>query len=216
MRLRLYDYVASANCYKVRLLLAQLGLDYERVPIDIFAGDTLGPEYGAINPVRSTPVLEVGEGEYLPESNAILLYLAEGTEMMPTDRLERAHVFRWLIFEQTDVVATMGGLRFRVVTGRLERDDPEAIRRRCGALETLKLLDRHLDGRSFVVAERYGLADIGLFGYVHVAHEAGLDMDAYPAVQGWIERVASQPGHIDDLAPYPANASPGAGRSIYE
>lgn len=215
-RFRLYDYAASANCYKVRLLLAQLGLDYERVPIDIFAGDTLTPEYGAINPLRSTPVLELETGEHLPESNAILLYLAEGTEMIPSDRLERAHAFRWLIFEQTDVVATMGGLRFRLATGRVNPDDPEAIKRRRGALETLKLLDEHLDGRSFMVGDRYGVADIGLFGYVHVAHEAGLNMDAYPAVQAWLESVASQPGHIDDLAPYPANAAPGAGRSIYD
>ncbi|MQA76577.1 MAG: glutathione S-transferase family protein, partial [Solirubrobacterales bacterium] len=180
-RLRLYDYAASANCYKVRLLLAQLGLEYERRPIDIFAGDTLTAEYAAINPARTTPVLEVGEGHYLPESNAILLYLAEGTEMLPGDRFQRAQVYRWLLFEQADVVATMGGLRFRLATGRLRADAPGAERRRRAALETLKLLDDHLTGRDFAVGERYGVADIALYGYVHVAHEADLEIDRYPA-----------------------------------
>src|SRR5262245_35079703 len=131
--LRLYDYAASANCYKVRLLLATLGRAYERVPIDIFAGETLTDEFYVKNPARSTPVLEVGDGRYLQESNAILAYLAEGTCYMPADAFDRAHVLRWLIFEQTDVIPTMGGLRFRILTGRLSPDHPEARRRHEGS-----------------------------------------------------------------------------------
>src|SRR5215218_8157764 len=98
--MRLYDYSASGNCYKVRLLLAQLGLPYERVPVDIFAGDTLTDAFAAVNPLRSTPVLEYEPERYLPESNAILLYLAHGTRLLPDDREGLAHVARWLLYEQ--------------------------------------------------------------------------------------------------------------------
>ena len=129
---RLYDYPASCNCYKVRLLLANLGRPYERVPVDIFAGDTLTEEYGRINPARTTPVLETDDGRFLPESNAILVYLAEGTPFLSDDPFERAEVVRWLIYEQTDVIPMIGGLRFRLLAGRLEPDDPRAIRRREG------------------------------------------------------------------------------------
>jgi glutathione S-transferase len=151
--LRLYDYAASANCYKVRLLLAQLGLDYERVPVDIFAGDTLGDDYAARNPARETPVLEV-DGRHLAESGAILAYLAEGTELLPTDRWDRVQVLRWLLFEQTQVMGTIGGLRFRVLTGRLDPDSPAAERRRAGARAALAILDAHLAERTFLAVDR--------------------------------------------------------------
>ena len=114
MTLRLYDYGASCNCYKARLLLAQLGLEYERVPVDIFAGDTLTDEFAAMNPARTTPVLESDDG-FLPESNAILVYLASGTSFLPADPFELAQVVRWLLYEQTDVVPAIGGLRFRLL-----------------------------------------------------------------------------------------------------
>lgn len=214
--LRLFDYAASANCYKVRLALAQLGIRYERVPVDIFDGQTLTPAFGAMNPLRSTPVLQVAEDDYLIESNAILLFLAESTSLMPSDRIDRAYVYRWLIFEQTDVMPTMGGLRFRLATDRLSTGDPEATRRRLGAIETLTRIDEYLQDREFLVGDRYGVADIALFGYVHVAGEAGLELKKYPAVGSWIERVISQPGYLNDLAPYPANATPGSGASIYD
>src|SRR5262245_32791678 len=137
--MRLYDYDASANCFKVRLLLAQLGRDYERVPIDIFAGDTLSDEYARINPARETPVLEV-DGSHLPESNAILCYLADGTEFLPRDPFQRAHVARWLLFEQAYVMATIGALRFRLVTGRWQPEDKPAQRRHAAALDGLARL----------------------------------------------------------------------------
>jgi glutathione S-transferase len=135
--MKLYDYAASANCYKVRLLLAQLEYPYERIPIDIFGGDTLTAEYAAKNPARSTPVLETDDGKLLPESNAILLYLADRTPFLPSDPFDLAQVVRWLLFEQTDVMMTMGGLRFRLLTGRLTPDSPAAVRRRAGAEEAL-------------------------------------------------------------------------------
>jgi glutathione S-transferase len=215
-RLRLYDYAASANCYKVRLLLATLGREYERVPVDIFAGETLTDAFYAKNPARSTPVLEVGEGAYLQESNAILTFLAEGTPLLPTDAFDRAHVLKWLIIEQTDVIPTMGGLRFRILTGRLSPEDPEARRRHEGARSTLELLEAHLAKRDFFVREKYSIADIGMYGYVHVAHEGGIDMEPYRHVRRWLGRVEAQKGYMNDLEPYPDNARPGAGRSTYD
>jgi len=212
MNLRLYDYPASANCYKVRLLLAQLGRPFDRVVIDIFAGETLSDEYAAINPARETPVLQVGD-LCLPESGAILAFLAEGTELMPTDALERAQVLRWLLFEQTGVMMPIGGLRFRLITGRISAESAE--RRRQAALASLALLEDHLGHHDFFAGGRYSIADIAIYGYTHAAGEAGIDLADFPAVHAWCERVSAQPGHMNDLEPYPANAMAGAGRSIY-
>jgi Glutathione S-transferase, N-terminal domain len=140
--LRLYDYAASSNCYKARLLLAQLDRPYERVPVDIFAGETLTDEYAQINPARTTLVLETEHG-YLPESNAILVYLAAGTPLLPDDPFELAQVVRWLIYEQTDVSPTTRGLRFLLLVGRLAPDDPEAVRGREGAQAVLRRRSLH-------------------------------------------------------------------------
>jgi glutathione S-transferase len=214
--LRLYDYPASANCYKVRLLLAQLGIPYERVNIDIFGGDTLTDEYARINPFRSTPALQITLDRILIESNAILVYLADGTSLLPNDPAERAEVVRWLIYEQTDVVPATGGLRFRLQTGRLRAEDPEAVRRRSAGEEVLDFLDQHLADRDFLIGGDYSIADIAVYGYVHVADEAGYELDRRPSLQRWLQRVADQPGYVNDLQPYPDNARPGRGRSTYD
>lgn len=212
---RLYDYVASANCYKVRLLLAQLGIAYEKIPLDIFDADTLAPEFQQINPAGSTPVLEVEPGRYLIESNAILCYLAEGSDLCPSEPFERAQVMRWLLFEQAEIMATMGGLRFRLLAGRLQSDDPEAARRHAGALDALRVVEEHLEGREFLVARRYTIADIAVYGYAHTAHQAGIDTHPYPSFEAWLRRIVEQPGHMNDLEPYPPNAAAQVGRSIY-
>jgi glutathione S-transferase len=214
--LRLYDYGASANCYKVRLALAQLERPYERVPIDIFNGETLTDEYARINPLRSTPVLEVAPGRYLLESNAILVYLADGTPLLPTGAVERSELVRWLIYEQTYVIPAIAGLRFRLQTGRLAPDDPDVARRKATGEEVLGILDDHLSEREFLVADRYSIADIAVYGYTHVAHEAAYELADRPAVQAWLRRVVERAGYVNDLEPYPANARVGAGRSIYD
>ena len=214
--MRLYDYDASANCYKARLLLAHLGLEYERVPIDIFGGDTLTDAYFAKNPARATPVLETDDGRYLQESNAILWYLAEGTDFLPDDPFDRAHVLKWLILEQTDVMLGIGGYRFRIQTGRWTPDDPRAVQRREIGVAALRMLDEHLRERTFLVAERYTIADISVYAYAHTAPEAGFDVAELPGVRAWLRRVEQQPGFVNDLAPYPANAAPGAGKSAYD
>ena len=212
--MRLYDYDASANCYKARLLLAQLGREYERVPTDIFGGDTLTDEFAEKNPARSTRVLETEDGRYLQESNAILWYLADGTPFLPDDGFGRAHVLKWLIFEQTDVMPGIGGLRFRLQTGRWSPDQPEAIARRELGLDALRLLDAHLATQPFAV-RTYSIADISLYAYTHTAPEAEYDLDEFPAVLEWLRRVEEQPRFMNDLAPYPPNARAGAGRSLY-
>jgi glutathione S-transferase len=210
--MRLYDYVASPNCYKVRLLLAQLGIEYERVPVDIFSGDTLEKEFADVNPSRRTPVLEPEPGKYLPESAAILLFLAEGTELLPEDGFERAQIHRWLFFEQTQVYPTIGALRFLVGTGRMSAEEtPKAP-----SVDALKLLEAHLAEHDFLVGDRYTLADLALFGYVHVAHEGGLEIDRFPAVQRWLERITEQPGFMNDLEPIPESARVRNSRSIYD
>jgi glutathione S-transferase len=214
--MRLYDYAASCNCYKVRLLLAHLRRPYERVPVDIFNGETLTHEYARMNPSRTTPVLETDDGRFLPESNAILVYLAEGTEYLPEDPFERAEVVRWLVYEQTDVIPTVGGLRFRLLVGRLTPSDPQAVRRKEAGEEVLRLLDHHLAEREFFVGGRYTIADIAIYGYTHLAHEAGIDMEPYPRLRAWFERVEQQAGYVEDVEPYGANAAPGAGHSLYD
>jgi glutathione S-transferase len=213
--LRLYDYVASANCYKARLLLAQLGRAYERVPTDIFDGDTLTDEFAELNPLRSTPVLQVDDGRTLIESNAILWYLAAGTAFLPDDAFGQAEVCRWLIFEQTHVMPMIGGLRFRLVTGRFEPDSDDAERRRTGAHEVLGLLDRHLTTREFLVGDGYSIADIAVYAYARVAEEATVDTAGYPGFRRWLARVEATPEFMNDLEPYPPNASVLAGRSTY-
>lgn len=212
---RLYDYPASANCFKVRLLLGQLGRDYERIAVDIFDGDTLTDEFERLNPHRSTPVLELPDGRTLVESSAILWYLASGTPFLPAEPFEQGEVCRWLIYEQTDVMPMIGGLRFRLVTGRFAPDSEAAESRRAGAYEGLRILDGHLADRRFLAAGRYTIADIAVYAYSHLAEEAGIDTSGFPSFRAWLGRVTEQPGFVDDLAPYPANASVLAGKSVY-
>jgi glutathione S-transferase len=205
---RLYDYAGSGNCYKVRLLLALLGREYERVPVDIFAGETLTAAYGALNPLRETPVLELGPGAVIAQSNAILWYLGHGTPFVPDDLLTQSLVLQWLAFEQERVMGGIGAPRFRRLTGR-----PEIPGRLEAGAEALAVLDAHLRERAWLAGDAPSIADVSVFGYAHVAHEAGLEPGE--GVHAWLDRVRALPGFMHDLAPYGENARPGAGRSIY-
>jgi glutathione S-transferase len=144
------------------------------------------------------------------------VYLSRGTEYLPDESIELAEVVRWLIYEQTDVIPMIGGLRFRLLTGRLTPTDPEAIRRAAGGREVLELLDDHLSAREFFAADRYTIADMAIYGYTHLAIEAGLDLAPYGRLRAWLARVERQPGYVEDVEPYGANAAPGAGRSMYD
>jgi glutathione S-transferase len=211
--MRLYDYSASGNCYKPRLLLALLGREYERIAIDVFGGDTLTDEYAGLNPAREVPALELDDGRVLTQSNAILWYLGEGTSFLPSDPFERAEVVQWLVFEQERVMSGIGGARFRIITGR----NPELVDARLElGRSALEMLEAHLVDRENLVGTMPTLADVANFSYTHVASDAGFDFDDYPAVGAWVDRVQALPGFTDDLAPYPANARPGHGRSIYD
>jgi len=213
MSVRLYDYAASANCYKARLLLALLGRNYELVPVDIFAGDTLTDEYAALNPARETPVLELDDGTLLTQSNAILWFLAEGTAFLPPGARERGQVAQWLFFEQERVMSGIGAARFRTLTGR----SPELIPARLAlGSSALSMLEARLDERSYLVGDSCSIADLANFAYTHVAEDAGYRLSEYPAVTAWLERLRALPRFVDDLIPYPANARPGHSRSIYD
>ena len=208
--MRLYDFLPSANGYKVRTLLAQLGIPYELVPVDIFAGESHTADFHANkNPDGRIPVLEPEPNRFLAESNAILLYLAEGTRLLPEDRFARAQVNQWLFFEQNGVEPNLGTARYWRLTGR-EALQPEAFRQRvAGGVRALEVLERHLRTRTFLVEERYTVADLGLFAYVHLAPDAGVELTPYPSVLAWIGRVKAQPGFQGALPPYPANARVG-------
>jgi glutathione S-transferase len=213
--LKLYDYGPSANCFKARLVMTQLGIPFEKVPVDLFAGETLTGEYLARNPAARTPVLELESGESLPESNAIVLYLAEGTELLPADRIQRARVLGWLFFEQNLLEPNVGTATFWKLTGRAD-ERPEVFAQRIEAgRNALSALERGLAGREFLVGERYTVADLCLYAYAHKAPQAGIDLGDYPAVSSWLAHVEATPGFVNDLTPYPPNAMAGAGESVH-
>jgi glutathione S-transferase len=164
----------------------------------------------------TTPVLEFAPNRYLAESGAILLFLAEGSEFLPVPGAERAEVHRWLFFEQSTIFATIAPLRFRLLTSRIAPDSDEARRMSRAPQAVVGVVEGQLDGQPFITGDRYTVADIALYGYLHVADQAGLSLDDFPRVTGWLERIRAQPRHVADLEAYPANARPGAGRSIYD
>src|SRR5690348_1564654 len=199
--LTFFDYGPSANCLKVRVLLRQLGIEHERVGIDIFAGESRTDDYLAVNPAARTPALVLPDGTPLAESGAILLYLAKGSGFLPADRGDRGRVHQWMFFEQNLLEPTVGTARFWRLTGRAEQR-PEVFEQRVEAGQAaLEVLDRGLTGREFLVADRYSVADIALYGYTHVAGEAGLDLGEYPAIGPWLARVETTDGFVNDLEP---------------
>lgn len=192
----LYDDPLSRNGYKVRLLLSHLGLTFRTVRVDIMTGDTRRPAFLERNVAGRIPVLETDDGACLAESNAILVYLAEGTRFLPEGRRALAEVLRWLFFEQNLIECTIGTARFMRKVGR-DRKHPDAYADRLDyATDALAALERHLSGADWLACGRFGVADIALYGYVSVAEEAGIDMAGFPAVTAWRHRVAAVPGHV--------------------
>jgi glutathione S-transferase len=194
--LRLYDYFESGNAYKVRLLLAQLGIPFERVELDIVRGETRTPGFLAKNPNHRIPLLEWPDGRRLAESNAILFHLAEGTPLLPADRFERAQALQWMFFEQYSHEPYVAVVRFWHFSGQLERHRAELADKMERGHHALGVMEQHVAERAFFAGERYSIADIALYAYTHVAGEGGFELGRYPAVQRWLERVRSQPGHV--------------------
>jgi glutathione S-transferase len=205
--MRLYDHPASANCLKARIALRQLAIPYEAVTVDLFKRETRTPEHMARNPDGRVPVLELDSGAMIPESGAILLYLAEGTPLLPDDRLERAAVHQWMFFEQNQIESQLAAARFLILTGRADRYRElvdAMVARGHGSLSSLA---RGLaDDRPFVCGDVYTVADIALYAYVHCAHEAGADAREHGTIGAWLDRVEATPGFENDLAPFPAHA----------
>jgi glutathione S-transferase len=195
---RLYDYLPSGNGYKVRLVLRYLGLPYELVEVDIKQGESRTPEFLARNPNGRIPLLEIPGGVHLSESHAIIWYLAEGSALVPADRLQRAQMWQWMCFEQYNLEPNIGTLRFWLAS--LHKTEAELgeklVEKRRNGCAALDVLERGLQGRGFLVGERFSLADIALYAYTHVAPEGGFGLDAYPGIRAWCARVAAEPGHV--------------------
>jgi len=195
---RLHDNLASGNGYKVRLLLTQLGLPFERIEYDTDGGETRTPEFLARNPNGRIPVLELAPGRFLPESNAILCYLADDTHFLPADRLQRAHVMQWLFFEQYSHEPNIATLRFWIthhIPMTPFREAAIPVKRELGNA-ALSVMEHHLADREWFTGTAYSIADISLYAYTHVAAEGGFDLAPYPAIRRWLARVAAEPRHI--------------------
>jgi glutathione S-transferase len=195
--MRLYDFLESGNGYKVRLALHQLEIPFERVELDIVAGATRTPAFLASNPNGRIPTLELPDGTFLAESNAILFYLADGTPLLPADRLERAQVLQWMFFEQYSHEPNIATSRFWLHHVELTPERRAALveKKRLGDA-ALGVMETHLARRTYFVGERYTIADIALYAYTHVADEGGFDLEPFPAVRAWLARVAGQPRHV--------------------
>jgi glutathione S-transferase len=195
--MRLYDYLPSGNGYKVRLLLTQLGIPFERIELNIKEGKTRTPEFLSKNIAGKIPLLEISPGKYLPESNAMLVYLSEQTEFLPYDPFLRAQVLQWLFFEQNSHEPNIATVRHWISSLGKTQEYQEIIQhKRELGYAALDVMEQHLAQHTFFVNERYTIADIALFAYTHVADEGGFDLTKFPAIQSWIERVKNQPNYI--------------------
>ena len=197
----LYDSPVSGNCYKVRLLFAHLGVEYERREVSVVDRSSRRELLGGLNPALRVPTLVFDDGRPLAESNAILCHFGEGTRFVPEDAYEQAQVLQWLFWEQYEHEPALAVARFlKSYSGRpelYEERRDELTRRGEYVLQTL---ERHLDGREWLVDDAMTLADIALYAYTHVADEGGFSLAAYPNVRRWLERVAAEQGHVSMAA----------------
>jgi len=193
----LYDSPVSGNCYKVRLLLAHLGLPYERRTMDVVDRSNRREVLGDLNPALRVPTLVLDDGRPLAESGAIIWYLGEGTRLVPEDPYARAQVLQWMFFEQYDHEPAIAVARFWLAySGRPDDFADRLPERTAAGHRALAAMDRHLDDRQFLVGDSLTVADIALYGYTHMADEGGFDLESYPAVRRWLARVAAEPGHV--------------------
>lgn len=194
---KVFGMSASGNCYKVKLLLEQLQMQYQWEEIDILKGATRTPDFLGRNPNGQVPTLEVRPGQYLPESNAILCYLADDTPFWPSDRFARADTLRWMFFEQYSHEPYIAVARF--ICNLLPGDHPrraELTRLHERGYQALAVMEQQLARQSFLVNDAYSIADIALFAYTHAAADAGFDLERFPAINAWIERVRAQPRFV--------------------
>jgi glutathione S-transferase len=195
--LTLFSYPLSRNAWKVRLLLQHLGQSYRTVSVDIFEGEGQRAEYLRINPTGKVPAIQLDDGRTLAESNAILVYLADGTPYLPDDPFERAKVLQWLSFEQEQVESRIGTLRYCMHAGEWQNRSPELIESmRTAAQRALTILDNQLVTSPFIANSRYTVADMALFAYATCAEGVGVPLEPYPHFRAWTARVEAQPGFL--------------------
>jgi glutathione S-transferase len=191
----LYDSQVSGNCYKVRLLLAHLGIEYERQEMSVIDRSNRAEVIGELNPGLRVPTLVLDDGRPLAESNAIMWYFADGTAYLPDDPYERAQVLQWCFFEQYSHEPNIAVARFWRIAG-IEPAAADLEAKQRGGTAALQAMERHLTDRAFFVGDRYSIADIALYAYTHVAPEGGFELESYPAIREWLARVMSQPNHV--------------------
>jgi len=196
MKVLLYDNPVSGNCYKVRLLLTLLGIEFERRELSVVDRSDRAEVLDRLSPSFNVPTVVLEDGRPLAESNAILWYFADGSHYLPDDSYERAQVLQWLFFEQYKHEPAIAVLRFWLSISEEPRPVADIEAKRTAGHAALEVMERHLGHHEYFVGERFTIADIALYAYTHVAPEAGFDLEAYPAVRRWLERVAAQPGII--------------------
>jgi glutathione S-transferase len=207
--LTLHDYLPSQNGWKVRVVLGLLNIAYDTRMVSIFEGESHAEAFLSLNPAGAIPVLEIEPGRAIAESNAILVYLAEGTHLLPQDRYQRAKVMQWLFFEQYNVEPIIGSLRFWTLTARLERHrDLVAGKREAGG-RTLAALERALTDTPFLVGRHLSIADIAVYAYGHRAEDCGFELRESPAVIAWLRRVADAIGPGYPVHPYSIDPNSG-------
>lgn len=195
--LRVYGDVLSGNCYKVKLALAQLELPHDWVAVDITQKGSRTKDFLAMNPVGQIPVLEVAPGEYLPESNAILHFLADGSPLLPSERWLHAQVLRWMFFEQYTHEPSVASARYIVRYLGRPAEHESLLQRKIGdAHDALSIMEKYLAMHPYFAADRYTIADIALYAYTHVAEEGGINLGGYPNLRAWLTRVQQQPHYV--------------------
>jgi glutathione S-transferase len=191
----LYNSQVSGNCYKVRLLFAHLGIEYERRELSVIDRTNRAEVIGDLNPGLRVPTLVLDDGRALAESNAIMWYFADGTPYLPDDAFDRAKVLQWMFFEQYSHEPNIAVARFWRIAG-IEPAAADLEAKQRGGDAALAAMERHLSNHAFFVGDQYSIADIALYAYTHVAPEGGFELEPYPAIREWLVRVMSQPGHV--------------------
>jgi glutathione S-transferase len=194
----LYSMQRSGNSYKVRLALAQLGVDYELVEIDILKGESRTPEFLAKNPNGQVPLLEVAPGRFIAESNAILWYVARGTALAPDDPIDRADALQWMFFEQHSLEPNIGAAYFwlALVKGGRELQQHALEDWMEEGYRALGVMENHLKHHRYFAAGHYTVADIALYAYTHLAHECDYDLAQFPSIRAWLERIEAEREHV--------------------
>jgi len=194
---RLYGDPVSGNCYKVALTLAQTGRDFEWLAVSVTSGETGSAAFLARNRFGEVPVLQLPDGGYLSQSNAIISYLAEGTALLPNDPLQRARINEWLFWEQYSHEPVIATTRFWIHYLDAAEEYAERIAANLPrGYAALGVMERHCSDHAFLANDRYSVADIALYAYTHVCQQGGYALDDYPAIRAWLARVAAQKGHI--------------------